>query len=109
MGSFFTGYLAPSKLLFYFLFHGLHLALFAVGWYLQETSKKLTLLNLLNFSVWISRGAGLALSVDGTLILLPMCRTLLRIPTRCSSGQLFMLAATMSTSSTWRRPKSVQT
>ncbi|KAJ9193498.1 hypothetical protein DTO164E3_7897 [Paecilomyces variotii] len=79
MGSFFTGYLAPSKLLFYFLFHGLHLALFAVGWYLQETSKKLTLLNLLNFSVWISRGAGLALSVDGTLILLPMCRTLLRI------------------------------
>ncbi|KAJ9379537.1 hypothetical protein DTO063F5_7129 [Paecilomyces variotii] len=79
MGSFFTGYLAPSKLLFYFLFHGLHLALFAIGWYLQETDKKLSLLNLLNFSVWISRGAGLALSVDGTLILLPMCRTLLRI------------------------------
>ncbi|KAJ9293563.1 hypothetical protein DTO271G3_7642 [Paecilomyces variotii] len=79
MGSFFTGYFAPSKLLFYFLFHGLHLALFAIGWYLQETNKKLSLLNLLNFSVWISRGAGLALSVDGTLILLPMCRTLLRI------------------------------
>lgn len=39
---------------------------------------KLDGLNVLTFSVWISRGAGLCLSVDGTLILLPMCRTLLR-------------------------------
>jgi len=34
-------------------------------------------LNDLNFSVWISRGAGLVLSVDCALIVLPMCRTLM--------------------------------
>ncbi len=28
--------------------------------------------------MWLSRGAGLALSVDGTLILLPMCKIVLR-------------------------------
>jgi NADPH oxidase len=28
--------------------------------------------------VWLSRGAGLVLSVDGTLILLPMCKIALR-------------------------------
>jgi len=39
---------------------------------------RLSGLNTLTFSVWISRGAGLALSVDGALILLPMCRNLLR-------------------------------
>lgn len=46
--------------------------------YLQATDEKLAALNTLKFSVWISRGAGLALSFDGALILLPMCRNLLR-------------------------------
>ncbi|KAL1622880.1 hypothetical protein SLS54_004900 [Diplodia seriata] len=36
-------------------------------------------LNLLKWSVWISRGAGLVLSLDTMLIVLPMCRTLLRL------------------------------
>ncbi|RFU24911.1 hypothetical protein B7463_g11424, partial [Scytalidium lignicola] len=67
-----------SKLLFNFLFHGLHIGLFAFGWWKQEHDKRLAGLNTLTFSVWISRGAGLALSVDTTMILLPMCRTILR-------------------------------
>jgi hypothetical protein len=46
--------------------------------YLQATNEKLKGLNTLTFSVWMSRGAGLCLSLDGTMILLPMCRTLLR-------------------------------
>jgi hypothetical protein len=46
--------------------------------YLQITNEKLAGLNTLTFSVWMSRGAGLCLSFDATLILLPMCRTLLR-------------------------------
>ncbi|OJJ49103.1 hypothetical protein ASPZODRAFT_150040 [Penicilliopsis zonata CBS 506.65] len=71
-------YFAPSKLIFYFLFWGLHVGLFALGWYLQATNQKLAALNALKFSVWISRGAGLVLTVDGVLILLPMCRTVLR-------------------------------
>ncbi|KAI9870491.1 MAG: hypothetical protein M1830_004165 [Pleopsidium flavum] len=44
----------------------------------QAHDRRLAGLNTLTFSVWISRGAGLALSVDGSLILLPMCRNLLR-------------------------------
>lgn len=46
--------------------------------YLQESDPKLAGLNTLTFSVWLSRGAGLCLSIDVTLILLPMCRNILR-------------------------------
>ncbi|KAK2751774.1 hypothetical protein FQN55_009216 [Onygenales sp. PD_40] len=67
-----------SKLIFYFLFHGLQIGLFAYGWWKQAGDPRLAPLNKLTFSVWLSRGAGLVLSVDGALILLPMCRTLLR-------------------------------
>ena len=67
------------KDLFYLLFHGFHVALFIIGWWKQSADERLAALNELNFSVWISRGAGLALSVDVMLILLPMCRNLLRI------------------------------
>ncbi|KAJ5871253.1 uncharacterized protein N7529_003606 [Penicillium soppii] len=76
-----------SRILFYLLFWGFHILLFAIGWYvldsscleyLQATSVELAGLNVLRFSVWISRGAGLVLSVDCTLILFPMCRNILR-------------------------------
>ncbi|KAI9822220.1 MAG: hypothetical protein M1832_003043 [Thelocarpon impressellum] len=66
------------KLTFYFLFHGAHVGLFAFGWYKQAADARLAGLNTLTFSVWLSRGAGLALSVDTALILLPMCRNILR-------------------------------
>lgn len=46
--------------------------------WLQASNERLQLLNTLKFSVWFSRGAGLALSADITIILLPMCRNLLR-------------------------------
>jgi NADPH oxidase len=45
---------------------------------MQEDDPKLSGLNVLTYSVWISRGAGLVLSIDCTLILLPMCRNILR-------------------------------
>ncbi|KAG9241866.1 ferric reductase NAD binding domain-containing protein [Calycina marina] len=67
-----------TKLLFNVLFHGGHVGLFALGWYEQANNIKLAGLNTLTFSVWLSRGAGLALSVDGAMILLPMCRNILR-------------------------------
>jgi len=44
----------------------------------QKNDERLAGLNLLQYSVWISRGAGLVLSVDGMLILLPVCRTIMR-------------------------------
>lgn len=68
-----------TRLLFNIIFHGGHIALFAVGWWKQANDSRLAGLNTLTFSVWISRGAGLALSVDGALILLPMCRNILRV------------------------------
>ena len=42
------------------------------------TNEKLALLNTLKFSVWSSRGAGLVLAVDGFLIMLAVCRNLIR-------------------------------
>ncbi|TVY33934.1 NADPH oxidase [Lachnellula subtilissima] len=67
-----------TKLMFNFLFHGFHVGLFALGWWKQANDIKLAGLNSLTFSVWISRGAGLVLSVDGAMILLPMCRNIMR-------------------------------
>ncbi|KAL4875045.1 ferric reductase NAD binding domain-containing protein [Aspergillus karnatakaensis] len=71
-------YVAPSKLFFYTWFWGLHIAVFALGWYYQARSVPLAPLNALSYSVWISRGAGLVLTFDGTLILLPMCRNIMK-------------------------------
>ncbi|PKS12730.1 hypothetical protein jhhlp_000938 [Lomentospora prolificans] len=70
----FTG----QKMLFHLLFWGAHWGIFAFGWYKQAADERLAPLNLLMFSVWISRGAGLVLSFDGMLILLPVCRTIMR-------------------------------
>lgn len=77
--SWLSSQLTPRKLTFYTLFHGLHIFLFILGWYLQASDQRLDALNTLHFSVWFSRGAGLCLSVDVLLILLPMCRNVLRI------------------------------
>ncbi|KAH9906219.1 putative FAD binding protein [Xylariomycetidae sp. FL2044] len=67
-----------SKLIFHLLFWGAHWGIFAYGWYSQATNLQLAALNGLNWSVWISRGAGLVLAFDCTFILLPVCRTLVR-------------------------------
>ncbi|KAI9771143.1 MAG: hypothetical protein M1840_002494 [Geoglossum simile] len=77
-GSVWRNQFQGRKLVFNILFHGAHIALFAVGWLKQAQDIRLAGLNTLTYSVWISRGAGLALSVDGAMILLPMCRTILR-------------------------------
>ena len=44
----------------------------------QARDPRLAALNRLTYSVWISRGAGLALSLDTSLLLIPMCRETLR-------------------------------
>lgn len=71
--------LTGPRLVFNFLFWGTHLGIFAYGWMSQMTNTKLSILNLLKFSVWISRGAGIVLGVDGFLLLLPVCRNLIRV------------------------------
>ena len=77
--SWLASQLTTRKIIFYSLFHGFHIALFIIGWYVQQADPRLAPLNTLEFSVWFSRGAGLNLAVDMTLILLPMCRNILRI------------------------------
>jgi NADPH oxidase len=72
-------FLVKRKLAFNILFYGTHLALFAYGWYTQASNLHLAALNSLEYSVWISRGAGLALALDGGLILVPMLRNIIRI------------------------------
>ncbi|KAJ7215704.1 NADPH oxidase isoform 1 [Mycena haematopus] len=73
--------LTPRRLVFNVIFYGLQLFLFAYGWFAQagETNPKLSGLNSLKFSVWISRGAGLVLAFDGGLILVPMLRNIIRV------------------------------
>ncbi|KAL9620866.1 MAG: hypothetical protein Q9160_004647 [Pyrenula sp. 1 TL-2023] len=68
----------PAKIVFYILFWGLHWGMFVLGWIKQADDPRLAPLNMLKLSVWLSRGAGLSLSVDGAMILLPMCRNILR-------------------------------
>ncbi|GAA5988272.1 hypothetical protein JCM5350_002838 [Sporobolomyces pararoseus] len=70
--------LTGRKLLWNLLFYLGHLAIFAYGWYKQMTDARLAGLNKLKYSVWISRGAGLCLGVDGLLIILPLLRNLIR-------------------------------
>jgi len=72
-------FLTPRKLAYNILFHGAHLALFAYGWWSQQTNTRLAGLNTLGFSVWTSRGAGLVLAFDGGLILIPMLRNIIRV------------------------------
>ncbi|KAG6862383.1 hypothetical protein C0995_011823 [Termitomyces sp. Mi166 len=72
-------FLVPKRLAFNVFFYGSHLALFAYGWYSQETNQRLSGLNSLKFSVWVSRGAGLVLAYDGGLILIPMLRNIIRV------------------------------
>ncbi|KAJ5538802.1 Riboflavin synthase-like beta-barrel [Penicillium frequentans] len=67
-----------SKIWFHLVFWAVHLGIFVVGCWAQATNKRLAGLNVLTYSVYISRGAGLVLSIDATLILLPMCRNVLR-------------------------------
>lgn len=49
-------------------------SLFTLGFFLQKNNAELSLLNQLNLSVFISRGAGLCLAVTPALMMIPMCR-----------------------------------
>jgi NADPH oxidase len=72
-------FLSLRRLLFNFLWYSSQIIVFVYGWRSQQTNAALAGLNKLQFSVWISRGAGLVLGVDGFLILLPVLRNVLRI------------------------------
>ncbi|CAG8583119.1 10653_t:CDS:2 [Diversispora eburnea] len=69
---------APRRLAFWIFWFGSHITLFLYGYYKQKNDVELNKLNVIGRSIWISRGAGLCLAYDGSLILLPVCRNLLK-------------------------------
>ncbi|KAI5476018.1 hypothetical protein MNV49_000490 [Pseudohyphozyma bogoriensis] len=69
--------LTGRRLVWNIFFYVGHVAIFAYGWHKQQSDPRLAALNGLKFSVWISRGAGLALGVDGLLLVLPVLRNLI--------------------------------
>jgi len=70
---------SPRRILFYIVWGAVHLGLFAKGWTSQMFDKELDNLNVLRFSVWASRGAGLVLGFDCAFILVPLCRNSVRL------------------------------
>lgn len=72
-------FLTPRRLAFNVIWYGMHIGVFAYGWHSQNTNAALAGLNTLRFSVWVSRGAGLVLALDGGLILVPMLRNIIRV------------------------------
>ncbi|KAJ3012277.1 hypothetical protein HKX48_006355 [Thoreauomyces humboldtii] len=70
--------MTARKFVFYLAWGSLHIAVFIYGFFKQRNNPTLALLNSLGYSVATSRGAGLCLAMDCCLILLPMCRNLIR-------------------------------
>jgi len=56
----------------------IHIAFFIFGFLKQKNDKDLSNINTIGLSVYISRGAGLVLGFDSSVLLLPVCRTLIR-------------------------------
>ncbi|CAG8706331.1 10340_t:CDS:1, partial [Cetraspora pellucida] len=67
-----------KRLTFWIFWFGSHIGLFILGFYKQKDDRSLDNLNVLGLSVWTSRGAGLCLAYDGALILLPVCRNIIK-------------------------------
>ncbi|RHZ81808.1 hypothetical protein Glove_117g576 [Diversispora epigaea] len=76
--TFITREFAPKRLAFWIFWFGSHIGLFIYGFLKQKTDHELDNLNVIGLSVWSSRGAGLCLAYDGALILLPVCRNLIK-------------------------------
>jgi len=70
---------APRRLLFWLLFIGGHVAIFIWGFFAQKNDHELDNLNVVGFSIWMSRGAGIALGLDCAIILLPMLRNVVKL------------------------------
>src|SRR6185369_3262655 len=68
-----------SKCLFFWIFWiGSHIGLFFYGFFKQKDDIELAHLNKIGFSILVSCGAGLCLAYDGALILLPICRNIIK-------------------------------
>ncbi|KAF9577452.1 hypothetical protein BGW38_007327 [Lunasporangiospora selenospora] len=65
---------------FFIIWFVLHVILFIFGFFRVKNAPDLVNLNVpLNYSLWIARGGGMCLIWDCSIILLPVCRNILRI------------------------------
>ena len=71
--------LSTRPMIFWALFLASHLGLFVFGFLKQKNDPELYILNAIGYSVYTSRGAGLVLAFDCALILLPVCKNIIRI------------------------------
>ncbi|GAA6014238.1 hypothetical protein JCM8202_005203 [Rhodotorula sphaerocarpa] len=71
--------LTGRRLVWNLFFYVGHILVFAYGWQKQASDERLAALNKLRFSVWISRGAGLCLGIDGLFLVLPVLRNAIRL------------------------------
>ncbi|CAG8482268.1 7855_t:CDS:2 [Ambispora leptoticha] len=76
--SFFKREFAPKRLAFWIFWFTSHIGLFVYGFLKQKDDPELANLNVLQLSVWMSRGAGLCLAYDGAIILLPVLRNVIK-------------------------------
>jgi len=76
--TFFQREFAPKRLAFWIFWFGSHIGLFIYGFLKQKDDDSLATLNSIGLSVWTSRGAGLCLAYDCSLILLPVCRNIIK-------------------------------
>jgi len=76
--SFIERELSPKRLMFWIFWFGSHIGLFTYGFIKQRDDPELAQLTAIGLSVMTSRGAGLCLAYDGALILLPVCRNIIR-------------------------------
>jgi len=76
--SFIEREFTPKRLFFWIFWFGSHIFLFVYGFIKQKDDPELAHLTKIGLSVTVSRGAGLCLAYDGALILLPVCRNIIK-------------------------------
>lgn len=76
--SFIERELSPRRLIFWTFWLTSHTFLFVYGYFKQKDDPELDQLTAIGLSVLVSRGAGLCLAFDGAIILLPVCRNIIK-------------------------------
>jgi NADPH oxidase len=79
MASLFMVEITARRIIFHLIFWGAHFAVFTYGWFKQKNDFELRILNTIGNSVLASRGAGLVLGIDCSLLLLGVCRNIVRV------------------------------
>lgn len=67
------------RYLFWTVFILSHIGLFVYGFLRQKNDPGMKKVNTIGYTIFVSRGAGLVITLDVLLVLLPMCRNLITV------------------------------